>query len=187
MALRHVAALVLFAAFVQPAGVPALAQNAPITNAPITGTPRLVLPPDALPDMAITFMQTTPICMPNGTTTANIKVTVTNIGKAKADLSKIPWSIIVSADWWAVTYELLAKAPPPLVWPQAGGPASFAPGQSWTTTLTIAGIPAMKKNVKIPGAHGVAVHLDPGNKLAESNEMNNHRHDLFYDVCAYVK
>ena len=180
MALRHAAALA--AAFILCAGEPALAQNAPITN-----VPNVVLP-GALPDMAITNMQTTTTCTPKGTTTANIKVTLTNIGKSKADLSKIPWSIIVSAEWWPVTYELLAKTPPPtLVWPQAGGPAAFTPGQSWTTTLTIVGIPAMKKNVKIPGQHGVIVNVDPGNKLSESDEMNNHRQELFFDPCFYVK
>jgi hypothetical protein len=183
MALRHAAALVLFAAFIHVAGAPAHSQSGTITN-----PPKIIVPAAALPDMAITNMQTTPVCTPKGTTTANIKVTVTNIGKATADLSKITWAIIVSADWWPVTYELLAKTPPPaLVWPQAGGPTAFTPGQSWTTTLTINGIPAMKKNAKVPGQHGVMAHVDPNNKLPESDEKNNSREFVFFDPCFYVK
>jgi hypothetical protein len=180
MALRHAAALV--AAFILCASEPALAQNAPITN-----TPKIITPPAALPDLAISKFQATPVCMPNGSTTVTIKVTLTNVGKAKADLSHIPYQMIVSADWWPVTYDILAQKPPQdVIAAQASGPKSLAPGESWPATLTVSGIPAMKKKVNPPGAHGVMTTIDQGNKLSESDEFNNNREYVFYDVCAYV-
>jgi hypothetical protein len=184
MALRHAAALALFAAFVQLAGTPAHAQSGTITT-----PPKIITPPAALPDLVIADMKTTPVCNANGTTTANVKVTVANLSpRATADLSKVTWQIVVAASWWAVNPETLLKSPPPaVVEPKAGGPMAFKPGQTWTTTLTVVGIPAMKKNVKTPGMHGIAVRVDPSNGVAESDEMNNHREDLFFDPCFYVK
>lgn len=189
MALRHAAALVLVAASIHVAGGQLVGSSAYAQSAPITNAPNVITPPAALPDMVITDMKTTTVCNANGTTTANVKVTVANLSpRATADLSKVTWQIIVDASWWAVTPELLVTSPPPaLVSPKAGGPTAFKPGQSWTATLTIAGIPAMKKNGKQPGMHGIAVRVDPSNGVAESDEMNNHRSDTFFDPCFYKK
>ena len=68
------------------------------------------------------------------------------------------------------------------VTPQLGGPKALKPGESWTGTLTITGIPRLKKGGH-KGDYSFGVTADPLNGVAESNEKNNENLAYASDPC----
>src|SRR5687768_582544 len=96
---RHAAAIVILAVLIQLAGAPAGAQNVPAQNAPITAAPKLILPPAAtLPDLQTVSATVKLTCVLNGSSVqADIAVTIENIGKGDADLTKQPFNHFVTA------------------------------------------------------------------------------------------
>ena len=146
----------------------------PVQAVPVEKT-RLLGP--ALPDLVITSASVTPKCGGmGGTWTANIVATVKNNGQVAADLSKITWQIVLEADWGFTAGNPSAKT----VKPQVGGPKELKPGESWTGTLTINGIPKANVSKAKKGGHptaqfSFAVKADPSNGVAEANEKNNEK------------
>jgi len=146
-----------------------------------------VIPTDWLPDLVITSVKVAATCEANGTVKATINVIVKNQGsKRTADLSKIPWQIILAADWWPTggpaTVEQPAVKP---VLPQAGGPMSLQPGQWVARTLTITGIPKHKPGAAGGDTHqfGFKVTADPTKGVAEADEKNNEKSAFAPDPC----
>ena len=173
MALHRTAlAAFLIAAFCAPA---ALAQNAPITN-----TPNLILPPDALPDLAVTKTDAILACVGGSKITATIVFTMVNMGKQVADMSAV--SNAVEARWHGAGAD---KFDGPI---QAINPSlaigKLAPGQSYSNTLVIYGIPEYKKSWPKKGQfYKFEVWADPLKQLSESNEKNNAKGETEMDPC----
>lgn len=158
----------------QTEGTPTLRQ-APPQKPPVPLAP----PPEFLPDLVVSAASVTMQCLPGGLT-ATIVATVKNQSpKGTADLSKIPWQIILEADWGFTGGEgFLEKSSVMTVKPQVGGPKTLKPGDSWTGTLTITGIPKVnvaeaKKAGKTASEYVFKVTADPGNGVAETDEKNN--------------
>jgi hypothetical protein len=147
-------------------------------------------PPDALPDLVVSAKATV-VCAPQGTVTATIVATVKNQGaKAIADLSKIPWQIIVEGHWGFTGGEgFLEKKAGGTVKPQLGGPKTLKPGESWVGTLKILGIPKMDVAKAKAGGHlssqfALWAIVDPLKGVAESNETNNTSATVYFpDPC----
>ena len=185
MALRHAAALVLFAASVV-AGSPAHAQNAPITNAPITNPPNVITPPAALPDLVAikaTFVLT--CAGDKKSLTASYAVTVANKGPyAKADLTNVPFKQLVEANWGTTTGtdDNLEKPLKPPTTQVASGPAIMKPNDTFSTTMIIIDIPHHKKSLPNP-QYVLWVRVDPHEGVPESDEKNNFTGKYFLDPC----
>jgi len=76
--------------------------------------------------------------------------------------------------WWDAKVNKAGLEYPgkPTIKPQAGGPTVLKPGQSFTTKLTVAGLPKFKKG-NLTGQYGFKVTADPLKAVAESIENNN--------------
>jgi hypothetical protein len=162
---------------------PAFAQS---STTPPSGP---IMAVDALPDLVISSMKGSAVCTPQGTITATIEATVKNQGKSTADLSKVTWQIIL-AGYWAATSDnnakYLEKYPPPqTVTPYVGGPMKLAYNQTWTGTMTIAGITKYKsiKGITGGGPYVLSATADPNKHIAESNEKNNDKRVTVKDPC----
>jgi hypothetical protein len=156
-------------------------QQVPQTQAPI------ILPAEFRPDLVVTVAgNPKAVCTAQGTVTVNIVATVKNQSpKGTADLSKIPWHIIVEVTkWWDAKVNKAGFENPgkQTVKPQVGGPAVLKPGQSFTVTLTVAGLPKFKKG-NLTGQYGFHVTADPLKGVLESNEGNNQTTTLVWDPC----
>ena len=144
MALRHAAALA--AAFILCAGAPALAQNAPINNAPITNVPNLVIP-DALPDLVVTKADATLTCVGGNQVIATIAMTIVNKGpKVSADMSKM--LVAYEARWHATSGGDALAGPITAIKPSGGIGKPLKPGQSYSNSMVIQGIPEYKKTLR---------------------------------------
>lgn len=144
------------------------------------GQPRI-----ALPDLTITSAKVTAKCG-NGTVTADIVATVKNGDfNGLADLSKIPFNIVMDANWGSVLGESSLETAPPVkpVNPKAGGPKQLAHGEIWTTTMTITGIPKFKKGLPKPGQYSFRVTADPMKAVTETDETNNTMLAYASDPC----
>jgi CARDB len=146
-----------------------------------------IIPPEWKPDLVVTSAKVTTVCTAQGTATAKIVATIKNQSpKGTADLSKAVWQIIVEVtSWWStgVTGVGLENPGKQTVKPQIGGPKTLKPGQSWTGTLTIVGIPKFEKGGTKPGQYGFEVRADPQKAVAESNEANNELLTYAFDPC----
>lgn len=169
-----------------PASVMAILLGLSLLNAPPASAqstdrgPQTQIPPiipfEWKPDLVIASVQATTVCAAQGTVTANILVVVKNQSpKATADLSTIPWHIIVEALWAAGSPGDLENPSKQTVKPQAGGPMTLKPGQSWSGKLTIVGIPKYKAvaGATKAGSYALWVKADPLNGVAEASEKNN--------------
>ena len=163
-------------------GVPAAAAqtSAPAPKGP--GAPMMAKP--ALPDLTIPSAKVSAKCV-NGTVTATIEATVKD-GEVNgtANLSKIPFAIVMGTTWWSTTGPgNLDPAPPSKpVNPQLGGPKTLKPGESWTGTMTITGIPRFKA-MKQPGTYGFQIDADPQKAVTEADEKNNTKLIYAPDPC----
>jgi|RhiMetdeSRZDD1v2_1073273.scaffolds.fasta_scaffold233760_4 hypothetical protein len=162
---------------------PALAQSSTLPpGGPIT-------PPAAFPDLVVTSVKGSMVCTPQGTITATIEATLKNQGQVPADLSTIPFLIVLSGDWWAVSdnnAKYLEKYPPPKTdKAYANGPTKLAANQSITRTMTIAGITKYKsiKGFTQPGLYVLQASADPNKMVVESNEKNNDTRVSVKDPC----
>ena len=121
----------------------------------------------------------------NGTVTATIDATVKN-GEFNgiADLSKIPFGIVMGATWWSTSGPgNLDPAPPSKpVNPQLGGPKTLKSGESWSGTMTITGIPRFKA-LKKAGEYGFSIEADPTKAVTETDEKNNAKLTYAADPC----
>jgi CARDB len=182
MALRHAAALILCAASIQFAGEPALAQNAPINNAPITNVPNIVIP-DALPDLVVTKADATLTCVGGNQVIATIAMTIVNKGpKVSADMSKM--LVAYEARWHATSGGDALAGPITAIKPSGGIATPLKPGQSYSNTMVIQGIPEYKKTVpKKAQYYAFEVWADPAKQLPESNETNNAKGEFEADPC----
>jgi len=145
-----------------------------------------IIPPEWKPDLRITSMTITTSCVAQQTVTANIAVTIKNESqKATANLAAATWNIIAEANWWPQTSQTILENPQKkTVMPQVGGPKALKPGQTWSTTLTIVGIPKYKKlNNTAPLVYYFEVKVDPSNAVAEANEGNNKWMKTAPDAC----
>src|SRR5262245_4258270 len=134
------------------------------------GPPRI-----ALPDLTITSVKATTACA-NGTVTATIVATVKNGAQnGLADLSKIPFAIVMDASWGSTVGSGSLDQTPPLnpVKPQLGGPKMLKPGETWTGTMTITGIPRFKAGAPKTARYSFVVNADPLKGVAETDEKNN--------------
>jgi hypothetical protein len=144
-----------------------------------------VVPKEFIPDLVISSVKATATCTDHGTVTAKIVATVKNQSpKGTADLSKVPWNIVVEVTSWTSTtgsgnLEKEAKT----VKPQAGGPKTLKPGESWNATLEIAGIPKFKTSIKKQGQYSFLVRADPMSVVGESDEKNNDKPAYVMDPC----
>jgi hypothetical protein len=146
------------------------------------------VPKEWLPDLVVTSAEASAMCTPQGTVTATVIATVKNQSpKGTADLSKVPFQIVLEVSkWWSTTSGTgadLEQPPGSTVKPQAGGPQSLKPGESWTGKLSIAGIPRFKKGPTKPGQYGFNVKADPSNAVAEGDEANNEKVTFAFDPC----
>ena len=180
MALRHAAALMLCAAFIQLAGAPALAQNAPINNAPITNVPNIVIP-DALPDLWLWSPVITATCNANKTVTINLKATFKNIGKSPAKFAashtyaEVYWRIFSGKD------KLVDPTIQPLK-PNKFGSLTIAPGASRTVQLTITPL-SRYKPMSAPGQYNAGARINPNKSIPETNVHNNGVGGFVNDPC----
>ena len=138
----------------------------------------------ALPDLTIASAKVSAKCV-NGTVTATIDATVKN-GEFNgiADLSKIPFGIVMGATWWSTSGPgNLDPAPPSKpVNPQLGGPKTLKSGESWSGTMTITGIPRFKA-LKKAGEYGFSIEADPTKAVTETDEKNNAKLTYAADPC----
>jgi CARDB len=132
-------------------------------------------PPDLLPDLIITTATVTMKCKPGGFKEATMVATVKNAGStATADLSAIPWQLIIAADWypnWSAGNP--PTSPPTWVKPLAGGPMSLKPGEEWTATMVMPGLPKLNTQSDNLEIYDFTLDADPLEQVAESNETNN--------------
>ncbi len=163
MALRHAAALA--AAFILCTGEPALAQNAPITNPPT------VIVPSALPDLLLTSPQITATCNANKTVTINLKATFKNIGLSPA---KFTASHMVAKSSYGYASGKANLADPAItpIQTYATGPATIAPGASYTVPLAIAYL-SRYKPMSSPGQYTATAIINPNKSIAETDPHNN--------------
>jgi CARDB protein len=157
----------------------------PGQQGPVKATQPLV-PAEWVPDLVITSAKATTVCTAKGTVTATIVATVKNQSpKGTVDVSKVPMQIIVEVAKWSSTgvTSAVLETGPPTIKPQAGGPATLKPGETWTATLDIAGMPKFTKSGNKPGQYGFLVKADPLNAVAESDEKNNDLNVFAFDPC----
>lgn len=139
------------------------------------GPSRPTPPKIALPDLTITAVKATTTCA-NGTVTATIVATVKNGDQnGLADLSKIPFAIVMDANWGSTVGAGSLDGAPPLkpVKPQSGGPKTLKPGETWTGTMTITGVPRFKAGAPKTAKYVFTVNADPLKGVAETDEKNN--------------
>lgn len=130
-------------------------------------------PPNILPDLVITFGTAAVKCEANGSRKAELVATVINQSlTATADLSSIPWQIIVAADWWPIDGWGSLSSSGTWVKPLMGGPMTLKPGEQFTTSLTITGLPHINPVDDIE-KYGFELTADPLKGVIESNEDNN--------------
>lgn len=145
-----------------------------------------IFPAAPKPDLVVTSASTTAVCTAQGTVTVNIVATVKNQSpKGIADLSKIPWQIIVEVtSWWDAKVNKAGLENPgkQAIKPQAGGPTVLKPGQSFAVKLTVAGLSKFKKG-NLTGQYGLKVTADPLKGVPESNEGNNQITTFAWDPC----
>lgn len=153
----------------------------PGQEGPLVDTKKPIpISPEWLPDLVVSSATATAKCLPDSVT-AKIVATVKNQSpKGTAYLSKITWHIILEADWWFTGGNGFLEKNPSVkpVKPQLGGPKTLKPGESWTGTLTISGIPKVnipkaKKGGYLTSQYGFKVTADPTNGVAEADEKNN--------------
>jgi len=146
-----------------------------------------IIPPEWKPDLVVASAKVTTVCTAQGTVTANIVATIKNqSSKGTADLSKVPWHIIAEARWWPQSSSSYLENPSKqTVKPQAGGPTTLKPGQTWTAKLAIVGLPKYKTNLgnTVAGNYVFEVKADPLKAVAEGNENNNTVMTVAPDAC----
>lgn len=167
--------------------VPPASAQARKPQGPMMETPP-VIPAEFLPDLVVSAKATVK-CTANGKVAATIIATVKNQSpKGTADMSKIPWQILVEADW-AFTGGPGFLEPGQTVKPQLGGPKTLKPGESWVATLEIVGIPKVdvakaKKGGHLSSQYAFWATVDPLKGVAESNETNNKSASVYLsDPC----
>ena len=184
MRLRAAAAALLIALTAGADTAGAKSAQPPQGGGSVGTTPGVVLPSAAYPDLIVQTVSATAQCVGGKSVTATIKATVKNQSKTgTADLNNVPWQIILGATWWSITGNPRLTPKGHTVDPQAGGPKVLAPGQGWSTTLTILGIPTYQKTDNKPWQYGFAVRADPGKKVPETNEANNEVFAYAMDPC----
>ena len=130
-------------------------------------------PPNILPDLVITFGTVTVKCETNGSQKAEFVATVINQSMTgTADLSAIPWQIILAADWWPVDGWGSLSTSGTWVKPLMGGPMTLKPGEQFTTSLTITGLPHVNPVDNIE-RYGFELSADPLDGVKEPDEKNN--------------
>ncbi len=138
----------------------------------------------ALPDLTIPSAKVSAKCA-NGTVTATIDATVKN-GELNgtADLSKIPFGIVMGVTWFSTSGGGNLDPAPPLkpVNPQLGGPKTLKPGESWSGTMTVTGMPRFKALQKA-GTYGFSIEADPTKAVTEADEKNNTKLVYATDPC----
>ena len=165
-------------------GSPVLAQTTDRTGSQTQVEP--AIPPEWKPDLVVASAKATAVCTAQGTVTAKIVAVVKNQSpKGTAYLSNIPMQIVVEVTkWWSTSGPgFLEKSSKPTIKPQLGGPKTLKPGQSWTATLSIAGIPKFKKGGTKPRQYGFVVRVDPVKGVPEANEANNELLTYAFDPC----
>lgn len=149
-----------------------------------------VIPPDFLPDLVVSAKATVK-CTTNGKVAATVIATVKNQSpKGTADMSKIPWQILVEAEW-AFTGGPGFLEPGQAMKPQLGGPKTLKPGETWVATLDIVGIPKVDVAKAQRAGHKLGqlrysfvATVDPLKGVGESNETNNRSAAVFLsDPC----
>jgi hypothetical protein len=183
---RALAAAIAVGVGVSCAAVSAAQTRKPVTNAPVKAVQPTV-PPEWLPDLVVVSADATAVCTAKGTVTATVVAKVRNQGsKGTADLSKTPFHIVVEvSEWWSTSGPINLEQPPgQTIKPQVGGPTTLKPGESWTGTLVIAGMPKFKKNPTNAPQYGFVVRADPLKAVAEADESNNEKLAYAPDPCA---
>lgn len=139
------------------------------------GPAKAVQPKLPLPDLKINLTAAGSLCTVNGTANVEVIVRVINAGKGVADFSKAPYQAVVKVNsWWIIEPDGTAKpASASVVLPQVGASVVLGPGQEWTTTLSVLGLPKLKNGPKTPSKYGFEIHVDPTAAIAESDESNN--------------
>lgn len=139
------------------------------------GPVKAIQPKAPLPDLKINLTAAESLCTVNGTANVELIVRVINAGKGIADFSKAPFQAVVKVkSWWIIEPDGTAKpASASVVLPQVGASVVLGPGQEWTTTLTVLGLPKLKNGPKTPNKYGFEIYADPNSGIAESDESNN--------------
>ena len=153
-------------------------QRGPAKPAP--GGPKI----PRLPDLTISSAKVTVTCG-NKTVTANIEATVKNGDTSGlADLSKIPFAIVMDASWGSISgLSSLEETSTKPVNPQLGGPKTMKPGESWSGKMTISSMPRFKPGTAKAGVYVFSVHADPVKGVAETDETNNTKLAYADDPC----
>ena len=156
------AASIVGAETAQPAPARAVSQLAPAARV------------GHLPDLAVTAAKVSVTCVGGNYVKAVISATFRNLSARSADLSRVPWQIVVKAEWSpSMGSGYLMDPGKETVMPTANGPVLWRPGQKLARTLTIHGIPRYQETAPLPRQYGFAVRVDPKNLIAESDESNN--------------
>jgi hypothetical protein len=164
---------------IQLAGVPALAQSAPITT-----PPKIISPPAAvLPDLWAPVWDVTLTCVGTPSVTATFAVTIQNRDKIDADLTKHPYHHIVTARLEVGdTGALFAGDPGQVIVSPGAGPAVLKGGAIAKTKVTITNIPRYKKSTSYP-FYRFSIIVDPDNLVHEANESNNISTKQVFNTC----
>ena len=156
---------------------PVAAQSSTPPSGPLT-------PPAAtLPDLVVTKVSVIAGCQ-NNTVTATISTQVKNQGPVAADLTNVPWQIIVEVTWGTNGLAQLESRNTQTIKPQQGLPKkTLAPGAVFDTTMVIKGIPRFKAGGFKNPQYSYTVRADPLKGVAEGNENNNEKMAYSNSIC----
>jgi hypothetical protein len=156
------------------------AQIRPAPPGPVLPIP-VTVPKYALPDLVVSWLNVEVSCTPKGTVTATIQATVKNQGTiGVANFSAHPFAVSLQGSWFLGGGQIPYMDEP--AWPQAGGPKTLKPGESWTTTFSFQAIP---KHLKATAGNyfGFRADADPAKLVSESDETNNGVYKYVFDPC----
>lgn len=128
-----------------------------------------------LPDLKINLTSAGSLCTPQGTVNVEVIVRVINEGKGVADFSKVPFQTVIAVKSWSAVDPdgTVTPAFGNVVLPKVGGTIVLGPGQEWTRTLEVLGLPKLKNGGKAPSKYSFGMSVDPEGGIVESREDNN--------------
>lgn len=139
------------------------------------GPVQAIQPKVPLPDLTINLTAAESLCTVNGTVNVVIIVKIVNQGKGIANFSKAPFQTVLAVESWSIMDPdgTEKQGYGSVVLPKAGATVVLGPGEEWTTTLDVIGLPKLKNGPKAASKYIFGIRVDPTGAVAESREDNN--------------